>query len=132
MEKGNQKAESMRDEFLEICPDAIRMLQELITDPDTPVMARVQLIGIVLDRALGKLETPVKVSTEDTSFEEAEAMLMEIVREIQVEEGMIPKLGETEEMSDCEGGNGRGRSFRFSIRCNCKDRPRRFTRAASE
>ena len=81
------------------------MLQELITDPDTPVMARVQLIGIVLDRALGKPETPVKVSTEDTRFEEAEAMLMEIVREIQIEEGMIPKLGETEEEdgNDCEG-----------------------------
>ena len=103
MENENKKAASMRDEFLEICPDAIRMLQELITDPDTPVMARVQLIGIVLDRALGKPETPVKVSPEDTSFEEAEAMLMEIVREIQAEEGMIPKLGETEEMSDCEG-----------------------------
>ena len=102
MEKGNQKAESMRDEFLEICPDAIRMLQELITDPDTPVMARVQLIGIVLDRALGKPETPVKVTTEDTSFEEAEAMLMEIVREIQIEEGMIPKLAEAEE---CTGGS---------------------------
>ena len=96
MENGNHKAESMRDEFLEICPDAIRMLQGMITDPDTLVMARVQLIGIVLDRALGKPETPVKVSTEDTSFEEAEAMLMEIVREIQVEEGMIPKLTEKE------------------------------------
>ena len=97
MENGNHKAESMRDEFLEICPDAIRMLQELITDPDTPVMARVQLIGIVLDRALGKPETPVKVSSEDdTSFEEAEAMLMEIVREIQVEKGMVPILTETD------------------------------------
>ena len=105
MENGNHKAESMRDEFLEICPDAIRMLQELITDPDTPVMARVQLIGIVLDRALGKPETPVKVSTEDTSFEEAEAMLMEIVREIQDEEGMVPKLTETDarDEDDCEG-----------------------------
>ncbi len=92
MENGNREANCMRDEFLEICPDAIRMLQELITDPDTPVMARVQLIGIVLDRALGKPETPVKVTTEDTSFEEAEAMLMEIVREIQIEEGMIEKL----------------------------------------
>ena len=29
------------------------------------------------------------------------AMLMEIVREIQIEEGMVPKL--TEEVSDCEG-----------------------------
>ena len=105
MEKDQKYTESMREEFLEICPDAIRMLQELITDPDTPVMARVQLIGIVLDRALGKPETPVKVTTEDTSFEEAEAMLMEIVREIQIEEGMIPKLEETEgeEKSDCEG-----------------------------
>jgi len=100
MENENKKAASMREEFLEICPDAIRMLQELITDPDTPVMARVQLIGIVLDRALGKPETPVKVTTEDTSFEEAEAMLMEIVREIQIEEGMIPKLEETEEKEE--------------------------------
>ncbi len=32
MENGNRKANCMRDEFLEICPDAIRMLQELITD----------------------------------------------------------------------------------------------------
>ena len=92
MEKDQKYAESMREEFLEICPDAIRMIQDLITDPDTPVMARVQLIGIVLDRALGKPETPVKVKTEDTSFEEAEAMLMEIVREIQIEEGMIERL----------------------------------------
>ena len=53
MEKDQKYAESMREEFLEICPDAIRMIQDLITDPDTPVMARVQLIGIVLDRALG-------------------------------------------------------------------------------
>ena len=68
-------------------------------------MARVQLIGIVLDWALGKPETPVKVSTEDQSFEEAEAMLMEIVREIQVEEGMIPKLMEAEagDGNECEG-----------------------------
>ena len=34
MENGNKKAESMRDEFLEICPDVIRMLQELIADPE--------------------------------------------------------------------------------------------------
>ena len=33
-------------------------------------------------------------------FEEAEAMLMEIVREIQIEEGMIPKLTEAE-ASEC-------------------------------
>ena len=94
----------MREEFLEICPDAIRMLQELITDPDTPVMARVQLIGIVLDRALGKPETPVKVTTEDTSFEEAEAMLMEIVREIQIEEGMVESLPDAES-NECTGGS---------------------------
>ena len=102
MENENKKSASMREEFLEICPDAIRMLQELITDPDTPVMARVQLIGIVLDRALGKPETPVKVTTDDQSFEEAEAMLMEIVREIQVEEGMVPKLAEEKaEANEC-------------------------------
>ncbi len=101
MRKRNESAEEMRGRFLEICPDTIIALQELISDPNTAATAKVQMIGIVLDRALGKPETPVKVSTEDTSFEEAEAMLMEIVREIQIEEGMVLKL--TEEVSDCEG-----------------------------
>ena len=91
-EMDQQSPEKLRVIFLEICPMVIDRIEDMIKNPNTPITAQVQLIAMVLDRALGKPETPVKVSTEDTSFEEAEAMLMEIVREIQVEEGMIDGL----------------------------------------
>jgi len=47
----------------------------------------------------------VKLTTNEESFEEAEAMLMEIVREIQVEKGMVSMLMETDagDEDDCEG-----------------------------
>ena len=91
-EMDQQSPEKLRVIFLEICPMVIDRIEDMIKNPNTPISAQVQLIAMVLDRALGKPEMPVKVSTEDTSFEEAEAMLMEIVREIQIEEGMVPKL----------------------------------------
>ena len=98
-------AEQTREQFLKLCPDVIEAIRNMIEDPDTPVSSRVALIGMVLDRALGKPETPVTVTTEDQSFEEAEAMLMEIVREIQMEEGMIPRITEgMEEVSEDEAG----------------------------
>ena len=89
-------AELTREEFLKLCPDVIEAIRNMIDDPDTPVSSRVALIGMVLDRALGKPETPVTVTTEDQSFEEAEAMLMEIVREIQLEEGIVERLPDAE------------------------------------
>jgi len=105
-EMDQQSPEKLRVIFLEICPMVIDRIEDMIKNPNTPITAQVQLIAMVLDRALGKPETPVKVSTEDdASFEEAEAMLMEIVREIQEEEGMVPKLTETDarDEDDCEG-----------------------------
>ena len=96
MRKRNESAEEIRGRILETCPDTIIALQELISDPNTAATAKVQMIGMILDRALGKTETPVKLTTNEESFEEAEAMLMEIVREIQVEKGMVPMLTETD------------------------------------
>ena len=105
-EMDQQSPEKLRVVFLEICPMVIDRIEDMIKNPNTPITAQVQLIAMVLDRALGKPETPVKVSTEDdTSFEEAEAMLMEIVREIQAEEGMIDGLpdGDGGDGNNCEG-----------------------------
>ena len=96
MKNTKTNTENIQEEFLRICPDAIDMIEQMITDPDTPVTARVQLIGMVLDRALGRPETSLKVTTEDMNFEIAEAQLMEMVTQIQLEEGMIPGLTEGE------------------------------------
>ena len=94
MRKRNESAEEIRGRFLEICPDTIIALQELITYPNTAATAKVQMIGMILDRALGKTETPVKLTTNEESFEEAEIELMAMVRQIQIEHGMVPELPE--------------------------------------
>ena len=66
----------------EIGPQAVNSMRDLLTDPMTPVSSRVQLIGMILDRVLGKAETPLKVTTESESREEAEEMLQELVEEM--------------------------------------------------
>ena len=101
MEGNRNSPEEMREEFLRICPAAINRLRQLIDSPATPVMAKVALIGMVLDRALGKPEASVKVSTDGGRFEEAEARLMAIVKEIQIEEGFLVE-GEGEVIDERE------------------------------
>ena len=84
--KKNTRIEEINGWFLEICPQAISSLRDLIADPSTPVASKVQLSGMVLDRALGKTETPLKVTTSQESMEEAEARLMALVHEFQIED----------------------------------------------
>ena len=72
-------------------------IRDLISDPSTPVSSKVQLIGMVLDRALGKAETPLKVTTTVENMEIAEERLMELIHEIQAEDEMKEAAeGETE------------------------------------
>ena len=92
----NDRVEQINRWFLEICPQAVNCMRDLISDPSTPVASKVQLIGMVLDRALGKAETSVRVTTSQESQEEAEAQLMAIVHELQIEEE-IREAGEEQE-----------------------------------
>jgi hypothetical protein len=80
------REDKIRDWFLEICPQAVTSIRDLISDPSTPISSKVQLIGMVLERALGKAETPLKVTTTVESMEMAEERLMEIIHEIQAED----------------------------------------------
>ena len=82
------REDRIRDWFLEICPQAVTSIRDLISDPSTPVSSKVQLIGMVLDRALGKAETPLKVTTTVENMEIAEERLMEMIHEIQAEDEM--------------------------------------------
>jgi len=86
--------DELRERFIKMCPDVITTISDMIGNPETPGSVKVQLIAIVLDRALGKPETPVKVTANTESFEEAEIELMAMVRQIQIEHGMVPELPE--------------------------------------
>ena len=87
-ENGNM--DELRERFMKMCPDVITTISDMLGNPETPGSVKVQLIAIVLDRAMGKPETPVKVTTNTESFEEAEFELMAMVRQIQIDHGMIP------------------------------------------
>ena len=108
--KKSDRIEEINRWFLEICPQAITSMRDLITDPSTPVASKVQLIGMVLDRALGKAETPIKVTTSQESMDEAEAQLMAMVHEFQIEdelkEAAAEESGElrVESEDQAEGG----------------------------
>ena len=86
--------DELRERFIKMCPDVITTISDMIGNPETPGSVKVQLIAIVLDRALGKPETPVKVTANAESFEEAEIELMAMVRQIQIEHGMVQELPE--------------------------------------
>ena len=57
-------------------------MRDLLSDPTTPVSAKVQLIGMILDRTLGKTETPLRVTTTNETMEEAEEKLAALVEEM--------------------------------------------------
>ena len=65
-----------------ICPEAIDHMRELLENPETPVPSKVQLIGMVLERTLGRPETPVRVTTEVEGVAEAEEKLQAFVEEM--------------------------------------------------
>ena len=90
---GKEREERLRKWFLELCPEAMTQLHCMMTDPTVPASARVSLIGIVLERALGKTETPIRVTSVQENIEEAEARIMQMVQEIMEEEGMIENDG---------------------------------------
>ena len=80
--KKSKQAEEYQHWIAEICPQAINSMRDLLSDPTTPVSAKVQLIGMILDRTLGKAETPLRVTTTNETLEEAEEKLAELVKEM--------------------------------------------------
>ena len=78
----NRQTEQMQQWLEELGPAAINNIQDLLSDPETPVNARVTLIGMILDRVLGKAETPLRVTAEAEGLEEAEAKLAALVADM--------------------------------------------------
>ncbi len=80
--KDHKRTEEMQRWIEEICPQAINSMRDLLSDPTTPVSSKVQLIGMILDRTLGKTETPLRVTAGAENMEEAEAKLAELIKEL--------------------------------------------------
>ena len=93
--------ENIQKMFADLCPEAVRKIDMLLHDDATPIAAQVQLIGMILDRTMGKAETPIKVTNVQENIEAAQEELMAIVCEIQEE----MRIEEAEEQLHLEEEN---------------------------
>ena len=66
----------------ELTPKAISCLRDMLYDPGTLEAVRAQLIGMVLDRTLGKAEVPIKVTSVRDNIENSRAKLSAMLMEI--------------------------------------------------
>ena len=70
-----QMKEQISREFLMITPEALDALRDMITDPNINPIARVQAIGLILERGLGKPETNIRIRNAEESAEAAQDRL---------------------------------------------------------
>ena len=97
-----------RERFLKMVPETITAIQDMMNNPSTPPATRVALFHLVLERALGKAEVPVKISTEQESIRIAEQKLMALVMEFRGERDVGVGLMEGDEgiVDEAEGEAG--------------------------
>ena len=94
-------AEKSHQKFMDLLPETINGIHDMITNEETPPSVKVALFNIVLERALGKAEVPVKISSDQDQIPIAEQKLMALVMEFRGEReiGMIEEgevIGEDE------------------------------------
>ena len=77
--------EQMGQEFLLLTPNALDALRDMISDPDINPIARVQAIGLILDRGLGKPEESLRIQDSAVTQEAARKRLEAIANRIRKE-----------------------------------------------
>ena len=70
--------ERVNHDFLLMAPDALDALHDMMTDPNINPIARVQAIGLILDRGLGKPEESIRIQNDQESFDAAQERLDEL------------------------------------------------------
>ena len=89
----------------ELTPKAVACLRDMLYNPGTPEAVRAQLIGIILDRTLGKAEVPIRVTNVRDSVMNSRtklnAMLLEIRKKM-----ALPLTEETESVIGLPEGGG--------------------------
>ncbi len=77
--------EHLSQEFLTLTPTAVDALHDIICDSDINPIARVQAIGLVLDRGLGKPEECIRIAESEEQRAAARARLEAIAERIRKE-----------------------------------------------
>ena len=78
--KDQETNEKMEKLMAGMGPAALRNMRELLNNPATPINARVQMIGMILERTMGKPEETMRLLMEKEDRDAAEARIAEIIR----------------------------------------------------
>lgn len=70
--------EKMTHDFLMMTPDALDALHDIMTDANINPLARVQAIGLILDRGLGKPEESIRIQNDQETMDMAQERLEEL------------------------------------------------------
>ena len=73
-----QMTEQAQREYIEMLPAALDALRDIISDPEINPVARVQAIGLIMDRGLGKPEESIKIQHMQENMEKEQEWLDEI------------------------------------------------------
>ena len=75
------KEEYVRD-FLDLVPNALEALRDIIDDPNMNPLARVQAAAVVMDRGLGKPEETIKIQNMEADMDAAHERMDELFEEL--------------------------------------------------
>ena len=78
----NEVKEQITQEYIDMLPDALDALRDIISDPDINPIARVQAIGLIMDRGLGKPEENIRIQHMEDDMDEAQERLDAIFAEV--------------------------------------------------
>ena len=76
------------ERFVEMVPEAIDQLGEMLNDPEVSASVKAQLIEMILNRGLGKPEESVNMTVKNNDLEEAYASVQEMIEEIRRNKGI--------------------------------------------
>ena len=77
-----QVREQINREALEMLPEAMDALRDIINDPDINPIARVQAVALLMDRGLGKPEENIRIQHMQSDMDEAQERLDEIFEQV--------------------------------------------------
>ena len=100
-DKTRKMKEQINQRFLRVTPDALDALRDMMTDENINPLARVQAIGLILDRGLGKAKESIQISNGAPTVEEATAELEAIFAKCDREQQKVPlKKSSSREWTD--------------------------------
>ena len=78
----NEMKEQYTREYLEMIPDTLDALRDIIHDPDVNPIARVQAVALIMERGLGKPEETIRIQNMESDMDAAQERLDAIFAQV--------------------------------------------------